>query len=105
MSYTEDLIREGRAERLDNGRVRVRLMYPVEHGSETIEHLELRRLKGKDMKALREDATIGDMLSLIGKIAGQPGAVTDELDAADLEVLGEVIEEVVGSFPPTGGGR
>ena len=84
-------------------RVVYRLQYPIEFGSETITELSLRRVKGKDIRAVRNTASpASETLDLIGRLSGQPRPVIDELDAIDVEEVGKIVEGFTKSGPPTG---
>lgn len=78
--------------------VTIKLETPVEIGNDLIEEIKLRRPKGKDMKSLPGNPTMGDYQKLAGKLSGQLPAVFDEMDGYDLtQVL-----DAVGNFFTTG---
>jgi hypothetical protein len=80
------------------------LRFPVEFGSDTITKLSLRRIKGKDLRAISECKSEGERsLELIGKLSGQPRAVVDELDATDIGEVAKIIEGFTVSGQLTGG--
>lgn len=90
----------------DDGSVTIDLRVPVMHGSEQIERMTLKRLKGKHMRALgggMEKAGMAEILSLAGRVSGLPPVVVDELDAVDCVVVAEVIGGFFESGPRTGG--
>lgn len=70
----------------DDGRVTVALRYPIAFGQETVTELRFRELKGKDMRTLKaapgQNAAV--LMSLAGKLSGQPAPVIDELRGVDL---------------------
>lgn len=69
------------------------LDYPVEFQGETVTKLTLRRIKGKDLKKL--DSRGEDMESsflLFADLAEMSPEFFDEVDGADIEKVGEVIE-------------
>lgn len=72
----------------------IKLDDPISYGSETIESLELRKPKAKDMRGLPLQMGMDDMLKLAGRVSGQPDSVIDELSIND---LGRVME-IVGNF-------
>jgi hypothetical protein len=71
---------------------------------EPITEVTLRRMKGKDMRlADRIDGDVAASLEMIAMLSGLTVKVVDELDAEDIEALGEII---AGFTPPgrkTGG--
>jgi hypothetical protein len=77
----------------------VKLKYPVNQGTETINELRFeRRLKARDFKGLSQEARMDEMLVLAGRLCAQPPSVIEELDAEDmLSVM-----EVIGDFLPGG---
>lgn len=74
----------------------VKLREPISIGSQTIDQLEFRKPKAKDFRQLPLDPKFGDMLTLAGKIAGQPDVVMDELCTEDMMA---VVEAVAGFMP------
>lgn len=91
--------------------ITVTLKYPVElkgtDGStiEKIEALTLRRLKGKDMRAIANATAKGHgegLAALICRSAQIPPSTFDELDGADVTELGVVAADFIGGALPTG---
>ena len=91
--------------------ITVTLKYPVElknsEGTtiEKIEALTLRRLKGKDMRAIANASAKGQgeaIAVLICRSAQIPPATFDELDGADVTELGMVAADFIGGALPTG---
>ncbi|WP_251976715.1 phage tail assembly protein [Salinicola avicenniae] len=76
----------------------IKLQEPIQHGSEEIRELVIRRPKARDFRRLPMEPAMGDMLNLAGDLAGQPPSVIDELDVADMLA---VVQEV-GKFMPDG---
>lgn len=60
--------------------------------------IELRRLKGKDLRAMGEEGgnNVDKMLSTIQRLSGWPPEAMDELDAADIEAIGLIVEGFMG---------
>lgn len=85
-----------------SSRVKLELVEPIQFGSERITELEIRRPKGKDIRALKGDSSMGDTLDLLGKLCGQPKAVIDELDVVDVQRAGEIVAGFYESGPKTG---
>lgn len=82
--------------------ITVTLATPVEHGSETIEKLTLRRPKGKDLRKLPMEPELGDILDFAGRLAGVTPSVMDEMDAADVVAVAEAVADFLPSGPATG---
>lgn len=90
--------------------VKYELKHPIEIKAEksdkvidTLTVLELRRPKGKHLKAM--DKVLGEnakTLALIAVCAGVPVSSFDELDAEDFVALGEIVEVFFGKRQPTG---
>lgn len=82
---------------------KITLKHPFDFGSETIESIELRRPKGKDLRTLPAEPNTGDILNLAAKLGGVTPSVIDEMDAEDvMEVVGAVQDFLLASRP-TGG--
>lgn len=91
--------------------VTVTLIVPVElkdkEGKtvEKIESLTLRRLKGKDMRAIANASAKGHgeaLATLICRSAQIPPSTFDELDGEDVTELGVVAADFIGGALPTG---
>lgn len=80
----------------------VTLQFPVKHGSEEIRELNFRRPKGKDMRKLPSDVSVGDIMDLAARLSGYPPSVMDELEIADFNAVNEVIGDFLGAGPKTG---
>ena len=71
--------------------VKIKLAYPIENGSEIIDSIELKRPKGKHLRAFPSDPQPTDMLNLAAKISGQPNHIFDEMDMKDcMTIIGAV---------------
>lgn len=79
-----------------DGRFTLKLQTPVQHGSECISELRFRKVKGRDMRNLPIEGTrtVGHLMEIASKAAGQPMPVIDELEDVDLQ---EVIA-IIGGF-------
>jgi hypothetical protein len=65
---------------------------------EVVETVTVRRVRAKDLRSLdKHEGKFGQSLAMISALTGLPLTVIDELDAADIEGLGEII----GDFLPT----
>jgi len=80
----------------------ITLKFPVKHGSEEIKELKLRRPKGKDMRKVPSDVSIGDMMDLAARLSGHPPSVMDELEMPDFNAVCEVIGNFLGDGLKTG---
>ena len=80
----------------------VTLQYPVKHGSVEIKEFKFRRPKGKDMRKLPSDVSVGDIMDLAARLSGHPPSVMDELEIADFNSVNEVIGDFLGAGPKTG---
>jgi len=71
----------------------IELEVPIElPNGEIIKQLNLIRPKAKHLRKMPgEGMTVGDMLTLAGKLARQPNHVIDELDGKDIEKVTEAI--------------
>lgn len=85
------------------------LKFPVELRNaqgellDTVTKVTLRRLKGRDLKAL--DTAKGDgsrSLALLGAATSLPPSTVELLDFADVTALLEVVESFTGGSLPTG---
>lgn len=84
------------------GTVRVRLTYPIlAHGQEVTE-LALRRPTAGDMRKFGDLQPFAMITALIAPCASIPPSSVDQLDAADLGKVSEVIGGFLGSGPQTG---
>lgn len=83
----------------------IKLKLPIEHGSETIRELVLRRPKAKDFRRLSMEPGMGEMLDLAGELSGQPPSVIDELDVADMLAVAEELGKFMPSGPEDGAKR
>jgi len=83
--------------------VTIELSEPIEWGKDnTITELKLRRPKGKDLKNLSSEPTMGELLSVAQRCAGVPKTVMDDLDGADAMEVVEVIGDFLDSGQKTG---
>lgn len=78
------------------------LKEPIQFGSETITELQIRAPKAKDFRAMPAEPTMGAMLDMLGRLAGQPKAVIDELCVHDMNAANEVIAGFTEGGPRTG---
>jgi len=70
---------------------------PIQFGEELITELTLKRIKFKHLRQIPDlNAMTTDQLgNLLERISGQPKAVIDELDAEDLEAIGDQIAKIL----------
>lgn len=72
--------------------VKLQLAEPIKYGSDTINELEVRKPKAKDLRKFPTNAkTLGEMLDFAGHLCGQAPSVIDELSIEDAMKLFEVI--------------
>lgn len=74
--------------------IKIALSEPIKFGSENINELVFRKPKAKDFRQLKMPLSMGELLDLAGKLAGQPPSVIDELSVDDTKK----VLEVVGNF-------
>ncbi|MCB5201728.1 phage tail assembly protein [Neorhizobium sp. T786] len=73
------------------------LILPVAFEGSEKSTITLRRLKGKDIKKLREYSDdVDKTFFLIGELSGWPPEGVDELDGADFEAISKIIEGFMG---------
>lgn len=80
------------------------LKHPFQFGeSRTVSELTFQRLKGKHIKKINLAApSMGDLLELASKSAGEPPSLFDEMDAEDVVSVLEVVGSFLGSSQATG---
>lgn len=72
--------------------VTLKLTFPIEFAGSSISELKVRRPKGRDMSFLPEgQAGVHKMWPFFALLAGVEEGVLDEMDAADLTKLGELV--------------
>ena len=78
----------------------IKLKFPVQFGEDTITEVTVRRIKGKDLKGLKDlQNSHDDQLKLIARIIDQPTAVVDGMDVStDLQTIMERVMD----FLPSG---
>jgi Phage tail assembly chaperone proteins, E, or 41 or 14 len=79
------------------------LKHPFAFGDRQVTELTFDRLKGKHLRKMGATPTMDDLLTLASKSAKEPPALFDEMDAADVVEVSEVIGAFLGGSPPTGG--
>lgn len=86
----------------ENGKITLKLLRPIQHGSETISELVLREPKAGDFKTLPANPTTGDILRVLSRISNQPPSVIDELSMVDLTEVTKVFGDFFPNGPKTG---
>lgn len=73
-------------------------------GEKTLEEIQIpARIKAKNLKAMDgAKGEVGKTLALIQSVTGLPQAAVDELDAEDLEIIGEALTAPLSGRPVTG---
>lgn len=79
-----------------------KLKHPIEFGKETIEELEIKRVKAKHLRGLPLNPGFDDMLGLLQAVTGRPKIVIDDLDIEDVTPLMEMLGEMMGNSHPSG---
>lgn len=87
--------------------VEVKLQYPVEWGDGvTVTSLRFRRLKAKDIRDMKDDSSLEDVLKIASRVCMNEEALTPaffmELDAVDAMNVGEAIGDFLSSGQKTG---
>lgn len=78
------------------GPMTVKLFEPIEHGSETITELVLKRPKAKHVKGLNlKDMRIADILQVASKLSGTSMSALDELSTEDMNRVVEAVGELL----------
>ena len=78
------------------------LAHPIEVGGTTLTHVELRRPRGRDLRATDGLKPMTQQLQLIELCGNLTRAAVEELDATDIAALGAVLSGFLESGPPTG---
>ena len=66
-----------------------KLLEKIEFGSETITEFELQTPKAKHIRNMPQKPGMDAVLKIVGKLAGQPDKVIDELSMEDVNILAE----------------
>ena len=66
-----------------------KLSAKIQFGSETIEEFVLQKPKAKHIRSMPQNPGMDAVLKIVGKLAGQPDKVIDELEMEDVNVLAE----------------
>lgn len=79
------------------------LQTPIEHNSETITRLEFQPPRGKHIKKLNlQNLDIDELLKVAAKLSGHTPKLFDELFAADVMAISEIIGNFLESGLSTG---
>jgi len=76
------------------GPVTVKLVEPIEFGTETISQITLQPIRGKHLRILPTQPTLNDILKLASKISGVSSAVFDEMCSEDVVRVSEAVGEL-----------
>lgn len=74
--------------------ITIKLLEPVEWGSETVESITLKPIRGKHIRRLSAQPTMNDLLVIASKISGVSSAVFDEMCAEDVTRVTEAVGEL-----------
>lgn len=95
----------------EDGSKQVELLHPFKWGkgedAETIKSVKVPRIKAQHMRGINgkalENGDMDEVFKLIQKLLGEPKAYIDNIDMADIQVIGEVLGDFLPSGPATGG--
>ncbi len=78
--------------------VTYKLKYPTEWGQQTIESLEFKRPKGRDIRHLTKDVSTGTLMDLAQKVVVEDVTPKffDDLDSVDCLAICEVVGDFLG---------
>jgi hypothetical protein len=62
----------------------------------------MRRLKGKDLKGMKESPSVADMYSIMSKITGMEVYYFEEMDVEDVFACMEILTGFLGNIPKIG---
>lgn len=83
--------------------VKYTLQEPFNFGSEEITEIVLKRPKGKHLKKLPMEPTMGDFLDLAARLCDRSPAFIDEMDVIDVQEVAEIVQGFLGNGQKTGG--
>ena len=94
-------------EDLPDGRKRVALQYPVQHGEngETVASVTMRRPKTGDLEAVDGKKDVETAVLLISRLGGIPPSVVRSFDAVDMVPLGNAIADFFAPSRQTGASK
>lgn len=80
----------------------LKLNYPIEYQGATISELKVRRPKGRDMRFLPsgDNVSVEGMFPFFALLSGVDEQVIDEIDAADLNALGQLVNDFLSQNKP-----
>ena len=79
-----------------------KLLIPVEYGDETIYEVVVKRPKGKHIKNLGRNVSMKDLILIAGKVTGHAPSFFDEVDAADVTAITEIVGDFLSNGQETG---
>jgi len=83
--------------------IKIKLQYPIQNGSETIESIEIsRRLKVKDLMSTDNLEPTAHNAKLIGNLTGLPPNIIEEMDASDYKDVAKVLDSFLSPSPESG---
>lgn len=78
-------------------KTRYTLTEPISVEGRTIDAIELRRIKGKDIRDMdSQESNIDKTAFIICRLADLPPEAFDEMDAADIEAVSKIVEGFMG---------
>lgn len=77
------------------GPVVYKLMEPVSWGTETIDELTFQPPKGKHIKGISREPTLGEILGIASKLTGVSTAIFDEMSSQDILEVSRIVGEAL----------
>jgi len=84
-------------QKISDSSVTYKLLHPVELGSERTTQIILSRPKGKHIKHLKKDLTLGEIMQVAQKVADCSPLVFEEMDGGDYLAVGEIVGDFLDS--------
>lgn len=76
---------------------RLALKFPIKVEGVEVQHLDFRRMKGKDIRDMdREPTNLEKAFFMIGRLAEISPEAVDELDAEDFDAASKIVEGFMG---------
>ena len=90
-------------EALETGKPFSLSVMPFDYGDEKVSSIDFpRRLKGKDMRGLKGNMDISDMMILLSRLIAKPSGFIDCLDGFDLQVAFSIVNYFLSTSPAIG---
>ncbi len=69
----------------------ITLSYPIEFGTRTVDELEFREVTAAEMRSVKPNMSIGDLLDIAQKLCDQNKSVMNKLRAEDVNKVLEYV--------------